>query len=90
MEILTFSGLLSLWDQLPPRVMKTDMELKNKYYPIELDLNMTIEEKIPFMVEWYKEAENLWKGIKIDLDELFKLIAEKGPELRDGTIELCK
>ncbi|KAJ4922907.1 hypothetical protein JOQ06_026198 [Pogonophryne albipinna] len=28
------------------------LQLKNKYYPIEIDPNLTMEEKYPFMVEW--------------------------------------
>ncbi|KAG8009768.1 Cytosolic 5'-nucleotidase 3A [Nibea albiflora] len=29
------------------------LQLKNKYYPIEIDPQLTMEEKYPFMVEWY-------------------------------------
>lgn len=28
------------------------LQLKNKYYPIEIDPHLTMEEKYPFMVEW--------------------------------------
>lgn len=28
------------------------LQLKNKYYPIEIDPQLTMEEKYPFMVEW--------------------------------------
>lgn len=70
--------------------MTKDVELKQKYYPIEVNLGMTPEEKTPFMVEWYKETEVLWQGMEINFDELRNLIAEKGPPFRDGTTELCK
>lgn len=29
------------------------LKLRNKYYPIEIDPQLTMEEKFPFMVEWY-------------------------------------
>lgn len=28
------------------------LQLRNKYYPIEIDPHLTMEEKYPFMVEW--------------------------------------
>lgn len=28
------------------------LQLKNKYYPIEIDPHLSMEEKYPFMVEW--------------------------------------
>lgn len=28
------------------------LQLKNKYYPIEIDPQLSMEEKFPFMVEW--------------------------------------
>lgn len=28
------------------------LQLKNKYYPIEIDPHLTMEEKYPFIVEW--------------------------------------
>lgn len=28
------------------------LQLKNKYYPIEIDPQLSMEEKYPFMVEW--------------------------------------
>ncbi|KAK6644539.1 hypothetical protein RUM43_000806 [Polyplax serrata] len=87
---LSSFGLLSLWDQLPEGFMNKDMAIKERYYPYEVDLNMTPEEKTPYMIEWYKASENLWKGVQFNLSALIKLIAEKGPELRDGTVELCR
>ncbi len=30
--------------------------LRDKYYPIEIDHKLTIEEKIPFMLEWYEQV----------------------------------
>ena len=39
---------------------KKSQELFNKYYPIEIDHTLSIEEKIPFMLKWYEEShENM-------------------------------
>ena len=88
--VLFFSGLLCLCKHLPPHFISSDKQIKDKYYPIEIDPKLTPEEKTPYMQEWYSESEKLWNGIEFDLKELHQVVEQSGPELRDGTIEFCK
>lgn len=37
-----------------------------KYRPIETDPSMSIEEKLPYMLEWWDEGIQLLKGIEWD------------------------
>lgn len=88
--VLFFAGLLCLCKHLPPHFISSDKQIKDKYYPIEIDPKLTPEEKTPYMQEWYSESEKLWNGIEFDLKELHQVVEQSGPELRDGTIEFCK
>ena len=47
--------------------------LRAKYLPIEMDPNLTVEEKIPHMEAWYKQANKLLQetGIQRDLFSQF-------------------
>ncbi|XP_078143543.1 cytosolic 5'-nucleotidase 3 isoform X2 [Centroberyx gerrardi] len=46
------------------------LQLKNKYYPIEIDPHLTMEEKYPFMVEWYFKSHTLLVEQRIQRDKL--------------------
>jgi Pyrimidine 5'-nucleotidase (UMPH-1) len=39
---------------LPPSYSEQALAMEYHYYPIEIDPDMSIEEKIPYMVEWYE------------------------------------
>jgi len=45
-------GALEKTSVLPDDIKANIIALKQKYYPIEVDPNLTIEEKCPYMVEW--------------------------------------
>jgi len=45
-------GALEKTSVLPSELKAKVIGLKNKYYPIEIDPKLTIEEKCPYMVEW--------------------------------------
>uniref|UniRef100_A0A8D3DBR9 5'-nucleotidase n=1 Tax=Scophthalmus maximus TaxID=52904 RepID=A0A8D3DBR9_SCOMX len=50
------------------------LQLKNKYYPIEIDPNLTMEEKYPFMVEWYFKSHTLLVEQRIEKDKLPEVV----------------
>lgn len=60
-----------------------------KYYPIEIDPEMTEEEKIPYMTEWYDQIHNLIVKCKVSQDSLAEMVAASNARLREGTEELC-
>uniref|UniRef100_A0A4W6CCI3 5'-nucleotidase n=1 Tax=Lates calcarifer TaxID=8187 RepID=A0A4W6CCI3_LATCA len=60
------------------------LQLKNKYYPIEIDPNLTMEEKYPFMVEWYFKSHTLLVEQRIEKDKLPEVVRESDAALREG------
>ncbi|XP_054622879.1 7-methylguanosine phosphate-specific 5'-nucleotidase-like [Dunckerocampus dactyliophorus] len=59
-------------------------ELLSTYYPIEIDANRTVEEKLPFMVEWWTKVHQLLVEQKIRKDRLAQAVRESSSMLRDG------
>ncbi|NWR81260.1 5NT3B nucleotidase, partial [Centropus unirufus] len=64
------------------------MALLHHYYPIEIDPNQTLEEKRPFMVEWWTKAHELLLQQKIQKGDIAQTVRESGVMLRDGFNEL--
>ncbi|KAG7231738.1 hypothetical protein INR49_009982 [Caranx melampygus] len=60
------------------------LQLKNTYYPIEIDPNLTMEEKYPFMVEWYFKSHSLLVEQRIEKDKLPEVVRESDAALREG------
>ena len=69
-------------------------KLRAKYHPIEYDVQMSLEEKIPYMVEWYQQSQslllssNLTRSMMRDLIYRSKLELKKG--VRDFITELLR
>lgn len=60
------------------------LKLRNKYYPIEIDTQLTMEEKFPFMVEWYYTSHSLLVEQRLEKDKLVEVVRESDAALRDG------
>lgn len=54
------------------------------YYPIEIDNSMTVQEKIPHMVEWWTRAHDLLVQQRIRKDQLAQAVKDSGAMLREG------
>ncbi|XP_019949885.1 cytosolic 5'-nucleotidase 3-like isoform X1 [Paralichthys olivaceus] len=59
-------------------------DLLNKYYPIEIDSSLSIEVKLPLMVEWWTKAHELLVQQEIKKDKLAIVVRESDAMLRDG------
>ncbi|KAL2100821.1 hypothetical protein ACEWY4_002582 [Coilia grayii] len=59
-------------------------DLLNTYYPIEIDSTRTVEDKLPFMVEWWTKAHALLVQQKIKKDLLATVVRESDAMLREG------
>ncbi|XP_061822660.1 7-methylguanosine phosphate-specific 5'-nucleotidase-like isoform X1 [Nerophis lumbriciformis] len=59
-------------------------ELLSTYYPIEIDASLTVEEKLPFMLEWWTKVHQLLVEQKIRKDLLAQAVRESSSMLRDG------
>ncbi|KAK9960372.1 hypothetical protein ABG768_008233 [Culter alburnus] len=60
------------------------LQLKETYYPIEIDPHLTMEEKYPFMVEWYFKSHTLLVEQRLEKDKLPEVVRESDVCLREG------
>lgn len=60
------------------------LELKEKYYAIEIDPDLTVEEKFPYMVEWYTKSHGLLVEQAIPKARLREIVAESDIMLKEG------
>uniref|UniRef100_A0A2K6GK39 5'-nucleotidase, cytosolic IIIB n=1 Tax=Propithecus coquereli TaxID=379532 RepID=A0A2K6GK39_PROCO len=58
--------------------------LLRHYYPIEIDPQRTIKEKLPHMVEWWTKAHNLLCQQKIQKFQIAQVVRESNAMLREG------
>lgn len=82
---LTSFGIFSECKQLPSDYKSSSHKLYNFYRPIEIDPNISKEEKTHHMLQWYMEAQNLLKGFDFHQDEIHNAVASIGSPLRDGS-----
>uniref|UniRef100_A0A2R9AQT5 Uncharacterized protein n=1 Tax=Pan paniscus TaxID=9597 RepID=A0A2R9AQT5_PANPA len=52
------------------------LQLKKKYYAIEVDPVLTVEEKYPYMVEWYTKSHGLLVQQALPKAKLKEIVAE--------------
>lgn len=60
------------------------LQLKEKYYAIEIDPHLTIEEKYPYMVEWYTKSHGLLVEQALPKAGLREIVAESDVMLKEG------
>lgn len=58
--------------------------LRDHYFPIEMNPKLTIEEKIPVMVEWWTKAHDLLSKCHITKDDVRVMVENSTARLRDG------
>ncbi|KAM4874382.1 cytosolic 5'-nucleotidase 3A [Thomomys bottae] len=58
--------------------------LKEKYYNIEVDPHLTVEEKCPYIVEWYTKSHSLLIEQGIEKAKLKEIVAESDIMLKEG------
>ncbi|CAL1600298.1 unnamed protein product [Knipowitschia caucasica] len=58
--------------------------LLNTYYPIEIDAQLSPEQKQPLMVEWWSKVHELLIEQKIRKNMLERVVRESGSRLREG------
>lgn len=82
---LSSFGVFGHCPQLPQDYREQSQALFSQYRPIEIDPEMTVEQKIPHMVEWYEKAQNLLTGFALPQTYLDQVLKEVSLELRNGT-----
>lgn len=75
--------------QLPAQYVEEAKRLYAKYRPMEIDPNLSLDEKANAMHDWMFTAQNLLKGIKFDSYEFDEIARSCDSRiLRDGTQEI--
>ncbi|KAK9297978.1 hypothetical protein QLX08_008502 [Tetragonisca angustula] len=89
-KVLSSFGIFSKCKQLPETYAKESSRLYQKYRPIEIDPNLSVEIKTEAMTEWMIAAEEILKGIPFNPNEIPEISNMYEMYLRDGTKELLK
>jgi len=82
--------MISLCNSLPDDFVARKDALKAKYFPIEMNTNLPVEEKTEHMIEWYAASERLFNGVPLPMRELERAVGSALPELRDQSVELFR
>jgi len=78
-------GVMENSPLLPKGYTDKTNALRAKYLPIEQDPHLTIEEKIPHMEAWYKQANELLQETGIQKDLFSQFVKTSNVEFRDNT-----
>ncbi|KAM5274058.1 cytosolic 5'-nucleotidase 3A isoform 1-T1 [Ctenodactylus gundi] len=60
------------------------LQLKERHYAIEVDPELSVEEKLPYMVEWYTKSHGLLVEQGIPKAKLKEIVAESDVMLKEG------
>lgn len=52
-----------------------------------MDVHMSVEEKVPFMVEWWRAAQDLYVVSNLSKERIRHLVSESDMELKRGVQE---
>lgn len=81
-------GVLETYPKLPESYHNKVKAAKNKYLPIERDLSISLEKKIPLMIEWYKVANQCLAESGVQQSWLPHMVTQSNCELRDDTVKM--
>lgn len=67
-----------------PNLFIESSKLVDKYYPIEMDYNLSPEEKSSYMYDWYTQTLNLYYKYELTYDKLISCVKNGHIILRNG------
>lgn len=80
-NVFMCSGVLERYPNFPDG-FKESRNSMGKYRSIETDPTMTVEQKLPYMVEWWMEGIEAMKGMECDLVAVDKYLQLNQQPLR--------
>ncbi|XP_034475881.1 7-methylguanosine phosphate-specific 5'-nucleotidase-like [Drosophila innubila] len=86
--VLSSFGIFNTCKSLPSHYRDETDKLFRKYRPIEIDPNMSTEEKVKYMIEWWTKVSQHTKGFKLDQTEIDQAASKYKSAVRYGTPEL--
>jgi len=81
-------GVMDNSPRLPASYTKECNALRSKYLPIELDPTLSIEEKMPHIIEWYSEANKILQKSKVRKEFFPEMVAASSLQFRNETNEM--
>lgn len=71
-----------------PKIKMESTKLLEKYYPIEMDYHLSLDEKSSYMYRWYTEVLNLYYKYGLTYDKLISCVQYGKIVFRNGVKEL--
>ncbi|XP_055920455.1 7-methylguanosine phosphate-specific 5'-nucleotidase [Eupeodes corollae] len=87
-KVLSSFGILNACKSLPSSFVEESGKLYDKYRPIEIDPHIPVQEKVKYMVEWWRKTGDLLVGFPLGQDEIDEIALDCKDKLRDHTYEL--
>ncbi|KAI7886100.1 HAD-superfamily hydrolase, partial [Lichtheimia hyalospora FSU 10163] len=85
-------GVPARYSKMTDEFRKASDKLVKTYYPIEINQKMTVEERLPYMIEWWQKAHNLMIEQKLTRDDLRGMAKEAHIVLRprvETVLSMC-
>ncbi|KAF4522008.1 hypothetical protein B566_EDAN010857 [Ephemera danica] len=76
--------------QLPEGYQASSEELYHRFHPYEVHPDLTVEEKTPYMEQWYRESEQLIAGSNISPENVRTRVETCDTRFRDGSENMFK
>ncbi|XP_069107509.1 7-methylguanosine phosphate-specific 5'-nucleotidase A-like isoform X2 [Argopecten irradians] len=84
----TCHKVLEEGDHLPEFYRTKATELRDTYFPLEMNPELPVSEKIPLMIEWWTKAHDLLATCGITKQSIRKMVESSTAQLRDGCVWL--
>ena len=81
-------GILEAYSKLPPSFKDECAALYKTYYPIEVDHELTLKDKIPHMEKWWTRAHELIVDLGIYKNDITNMCKENNVVFRSGLSKL--
>ncbi|KAA0203427.1 hypothetical protein HAZT_HAZT006261 [Hyalella azteca] len=79
-------GVLDNSPLMPEFYRPESKVLLDKYYPVEISPHLTEQEKIPQMVDWYKQVQELLARSRITSISVRQMVEESNTQLRQDCV----
>jgi HAD superfamily hydrolase (TIGR01544 family) len=73
---------------LGPNAKTVAREIFERYYPIEQSGTLTVEQKLPFMIEWWAKTHELMIEYGVTKSKITKAVEDSDITLREGFMEI--
>ncbi|XP_068907594.1 7-methylguanosine phosphate-specific 5'-nucleotidase isoform X2 [Tenebrio molitor] len=80
--------MFSYCPSITEKYKETSNALVTKYYPMEYDPSIPLDEKRKLMEEWWSQSEQALRGLTVSPQEIDEAVTKLATSLRDGTKEL--